>query len=415
MNRSYVELSLIIFCTFEVLKKSKEQNMTKLKVKILAFKEAKQDYIKKGEERLRNMLPEFADKLEFVNEGAEILFILSGGSESTAAKIAEKNKYYILLSNELDNSNAAAMEIKAWMNREEIASVLLTNPDEMNRFFSSYVEVIEAIDKLKNKNLGLIGNVSDWLIASSIEKQVLKDKLGVNLKCIDWNTLTQFDEAKEDAGFLSRFEYANQSEKENASKIYNILNECIVEEKLDALTVECFPLVRQKSVTACLALSMFNDDNIPAGCEGDLVSIVGMMFAKEVLNSIPWMANVAKINDGSALFAHCTIGKNLLSDYKVTTHFETGLGTAIQGVYRHDEITIFRFNSALNKAFVATGKVFNRPNYATACRTQIEVELPKEKLDSLKTNPLGNHHLIVPGNQVEKLKMACSLLDIELI
>lgn len=389
--------------------------MTKLKVKILAYKEAKPDYIKLGEERLRKMLPDFADRIEFVDNGAEILFILSGGSENTAAHIAEKGKYYIILSNELDNSNAAAMEIKAWMNREGVTSVLLTNPEEMNCFFNSYVEVVDAISQLKNKNLGLIGNVSDWLIASSIEKEVLKQKLGVNLKTIDWKNLTQFENATINAEFLNRFEYANQVEIENASKIYNILNDCIVDEKLDAITVECFPLVRQKMVTACLALSMFNDDNLPAGCEGDLVSIAGMMFAKEVFKTVPWMANVAKISNDSVLLAHCTIGKNLLSNYQVTTHFETGLGTAIQGVYRHDEITIFRFNSALNKAFVSSGKVLNRPNYTTACRTQIEVELPIEKIQSLKTNPLGNHHLILAGNQVEKLKIACSMLNIDII
>nr|WP_320120018.1 hypothetical protein [uncultured Marinifilum sp.] len=389
--------------------------MFKLKVKVLAFAEAKQDYIELGKERLCTMLPEFANQFQFVDDNADILFVLSGGSEQAAKQIAEEGKFYIILSNELDNSNAAAFEIKAWMNREGISSKLLTNPEEMKSYLTSYFEVATAIESLKGKQLGLIGNVSDWLIASKVEKNILASKLGIKLKQIDWKNLCSFEDAQVNKEFLTKFEYKNEVEKENASKIYNILNDCVLEEKLDAITVECFPLVRQKAVTACLALSLFNDQQIPAGCEGDLASIVGMMFAKAVSGSIPWMANVARISKESTLFAHCTIGKNLLSDCKVTTHFETGLGTAIQGMYRYNDITVFRMNSSLTKAFITTGQVLDRPQYATACRTQIEVKLPDTAVDTLKENPLGNHHLILQGNQTEKLKLACALIGIELV
>lgn len=389
--------------------------MIQLRVKILAFKEAEVKYIELGKKRFLDMLPEFADYFQFVDDDANILFVLSGGSEYAATQLVEKGKFYIILSNELDNSNAAALEIKAWMNREGISSVLLSNEEEMRIYMSSYIEVVGAIESLKGKQLGLIGNVSDWLIASGVEKNVLMSKLGINLKQIDWKSLCSFEDAETNADFLGKFEYNNKKEKVNASKIYNILNDCIKKEKLDALTVECFPLVRQKSVTACLALSLFNDQQIPAGCEGDLASIVGMMFAKEISGSIPWMANVAKISEDTTLFAHCTIGTNLLSNYEVTTHFETGLGTAIQGMYRYNDITVFRFNSELNKAFITRGEVLDRPRYATACRTQIEVKLPIIAVNALKQNPLGNHHLILQGDQSEKLQLACGLLGIEVI
>lgn len=389
--------------------------MIQLRVKILAFKEAEAKYIELGKKRLSNMLPEFADHFQFVDDDANILFVLSGGSEYATTQLVEKGKFYIILSNELDNSNAAALEIKAWMNREGIGSVLLSNTEEMKAYLSGYIEVASAIDALRGKQLGLIGNVSDWLIASSVEKNVLMSKLGINLKQIDWKSLCTFEDAEVNTDFLGKFEYADQQEKLNASKIYNILRDCVEKENLDAITVECFPLVRQKSVTACLALSLLNDQEVPAGCEGDLASIVGMMFAKEISGSIPWMANVAKISEEATLFAHCTIGTKLLSNYEVTTHFETGLGTAIQGMYRYNDITVFRFNGELNKAFITTGEVLDRPRYATACRTQIEVKLPLSAITKLKENPLGNHHLILQGNQLEKLQLACGLLGIELI
>jgi hypothetical protein len=40
-----------------------------------------------------------------------------------------------------------------------------------------------------------------------------------------------------------------------------------------------------------------------------------------------------------------------------------------------------------------------------ACRTQLHVEFEPEKIKELKENPLGNHHLIMPGNNIEVLEM----------
>lgn len=389
--------------------------MNKINVKLLAFKEAEREFYEQGKTKFFELTGSTSEAVEFVDENPEVLFVISGGSEQLAKQTVKPGAFYVLVSHEENNSNAAAFEIKAYLNQQGIESILLTNPGEIEAYFSKYAAVKSAIEKLKGKRIGLIGNVSDWLIASGVEKENLREKLGMELTQIDWKNLTALEDAEVNVAFVEKFAYKSELEKENASKIYNILNACVAQEKLDALTVECFPLVRQKAVTACLALSHFNDLNVPAGCEGDLASIVGMLFSREVCGSIPWMANVARIDAESTLFAHCTIGTNLLNDYRVTTHFETGLGTAIQGVYAHNDITIFRLNSALNKAFVSTGKVLERPQYATACRTQIEVKIADEGYAKLRNNPLGNHHLVLPGNQTENLEMACRMLGIELV
>lgn len=389
--------------------------MDKIKVKIIAFKEAKKEYYELGKKKFMAYIPDIQGQIEFVEQNPEVIFILSGGSEQLARQAVNTKQSYILVSHEEDNSNAAAFEIKAYLNQNNISSVLLTNKKDISDYLGKYAKVKLALTKLKGKNLGLIGNVSEWLIASDVTKENLLQKLGVNLKQIDWKNMLSLEEAKIDNDFINKYDYNDSVEKENASKIYHILNECVKKEQLDAITVECFPLVRQKAVTACLALSHFNDHNIPAGCEGDLASAVGMMLLKEVCETIPWMANVARIDKDSTLFAHCTIGTNLLSDCEVTTHFETGLGTAVRGKYRYDDITIFRLDSRLTKAMVTTGKVLNRPTYPTACRTQIEVKIEDHGFIKLMNNPLGNHHLILPGDQTESINMACKMLGIEMV
>lgn len=107
---------------------------------------------------------------------------------------------------------------------------------------------------------------------------------------------------------------------------------------------------------------------------------------------------------------HCP---GLVTDYSVTTHFETGVGTAIEGDFKADLVTIFRFDNKFSKAFIATANVTGRPKSATACRTQIEVELTPNEVKLLRQNPLGNHHLIFPGNCKSLLITACMVLEIE--
>jgi L-fucose isomerase-like protein len=174
-------------------------------------------------------------------------------------------------------------------------------------------------------------------------------------------------------------------------------------------------MVKKDCVTACLPLAKFNNDGIPAGCEGDLTAIVGMMLCKELTGTIPWTANVNKVTDEVCMFSHCTIAPSLVTDLSVKSHFETGVGTAIQGNFKGDLVTIFRFDRHLSKMFVATANIIGRPKSATACRTQIEVKLTENEVDLLIHQPLGNHHLIFPGDCKNLLQLACETLSIDIL
>jgi len=96
--------------------------------------------------------------------------------------------------------------------------------------------------------------------------------------------------------FLECYHAGRQYNIEDAGKVSSMLKKVIEDHKLDAITVECFSLVQEKNVTACLGLSFLNDLGIPAGCEGDICSIIGLMIAKELTGALPWMANIAGIS-----------------------------------------------------------------------------------------------------------------------
>ncbi len=370
--------------------------MTAIPIKTLAFTTAPERLHK---DAIDVLMLKYGLETELSSEKVRILYFLTGGSEAEAIKCLEKNRFQLLVASGKTNALASAMEVKAYSNQHGFRNVLLCLDDDGDKqLFAKYLEVFGALDQLQGKRLGLIGEVSDWLVASSIESSLLKDKLGIDLINIPWKEMGDFREFEADKDFMECYHAGRQYNIEDAGKVESMLKKMIDEQQLDAITVECFSLVQENGVTACLGLSFLNDLGIPAGCEGDLCSITGLMMIKELIGELPWMANVAGINGNQVLFAHCTAPTNVLSEYHINTHFETGKGTAIHGRYKEREVSIFRLNNNLDKVFHAHGKVVDGMFEKNACRTQLHVEFPEDVVAELKNNPLGNHHLVLPGN-----------------
>ena len=388
--------------------------MAKLKIKLLAFQGAAGAVYENAHKRIEKLIS--AENYTLVESDADILFFLSGGSELPAIKQVSTGHFYLLIGSQHDNSYASATEVKAYLNSMNIPSMLLDEEEaETAALLAEIITVKQALKNLHGKKLGLIGQVSDWLISSSIPAALLEAKLGIKLIEISWNKLVHFSKFKTSESFLASFQGEKQFDLSNTSKVSELLTDTIQKWKLDAITVECFPLVQKDDVTACLPLARFNNEGIPAGCEGDITAITGMMLCKELTGIIPWIANINKATDEVCMFSHCTIAPCLVSDYSINTHFETGKGTAIEGDFKGDLVTIFRFDNKLSKAFIATANITGRPKSDTACRTQIEVKLAESEVRLLKQSPLGNHHLIFPGDCKKLLQLACLHLGIEVL
>jgi L-fucose isomerase-like protein len=390
-------------------KNQKSNKMTG--IKLLSFKGASAKLFENGKNRLLEIFP--GVDFDFNSEDPDILFFLSGGSEKEALKYSKPGKFLILAAFEENNSYAAATEVKAYFDsigKDCLLIDLLCEDDR--RLMEDYFEVEKAQYMLEGKRLGLIGKVSDWLVVSDISDKTLASRLGIELVKIAWNEVGNFEDFTPDRGFIETYKTDHEFNIDNAGSVHKMLEEIVSKKQLDAITVECFSLVRERSVTACLALSKLNDDGVAAGCEGDLASIAGMMIVKEVTGIIPWMANVIIVGIDNAKFAHCTAPTNLLSGFKIDSHYETGHGTSVRGQFKGDEITIFRLNNTMEKAFLTRGIIISRPQNENACRTQIEVKISENAAGLLKNKPLGNHHLIIPGNQTEKLRMFCKIKNI---
>ncbi|MFN2313320.1 MAG: hypothetical protein ABR531_02610, partial [Bacteroidales bacterium] len=184
---------------------------------------------------------------------------------------------------------------------------------------------------LEGKRAGLVGTVSEWLVASDVSAETFHQRFGVILVGIPWAGLPSYSNEEPDSALLSRFGGQKAEGLDEAARILTLIRRVIKDNNLSAVGVECFSLVQQRKVTACLALAQLNAEGIVAACEGDLASMAGMMAGQAATGIVPWMANTTRLTEKTLILSHCTIAFDMVSDIKLPTHFETDNSLAIDG------------------------------------------------------------------------------------
>lgn len=367
-------------------------------------------------QRSQEIISQFFQDENFELNSAEgqLLFIASGGSEQHAVERTKNHRNITLLCHRESNSYAAAIEIAAYL-RAQNKRVSLIDVFAANAFqeFKQVQEVNLALEKLSAQKAALIGEVSDWLIISDVEKQRIKEKLGVEVLHLPWDKLDDYREQEASEEFLSYFPNAKAEQLTQTAKVYTVLADVIREQELSAISVECFSMVVRDKVTACLPLAVLNAKNSVAACEGDICAMLGKMLVRAIANEIPWQANVAEIKDDTILFAHCTAPLNVLHSFDITTHFETNCGTAVRGKFTHQKMGVFRVNNQLDKYMLLEGDIVNTPDHNFACRTQIELKTSTAQAHVLKNRALGNHHVLFPAKHIAALRSMMQVLGIE--
>jgi len=364
-----------------------------------------------------------------INENLPIVFfVLTGGTEQLVLELCHQrksifeNEPVILAAHPTHNSLAASLEILARLQQIGAKGKIVYLDEKSTKdCFNDLEKEIKhhtIYHKLRNIKVGLIGEPSDWLIASSPEIETIKKVWGPEVVKISLEELKQVitetkDEEFESEHFsltkkASEIKEPTKKEVKQVVRVYGALKKLIQKYELNAVSVRCFDLVLDMKTTGCYALSKLNDDGIIAGCEGDLVSTLGMIWANLVTDQSVWMANPAQLDEqnNSILFAHCTVPVSMIQTYKLRSHFESGLGVGILGEFTKGKVTLLRLGgNGLNKIWITNGEIIETGNDENLCRTQVKVKLHGSvKTADLLNNPLGNHILLMRGNYVKEMQ-----------
>jgi len=353
----------------------------------------------------------FAD---FGTHSLDLIYVRTGGAEGIFKQLlpemlARGTERYYLLTSGKSNSLAASLEILSYLRQQGLkGEVLHGQADYLQHRVQVLATVAEARKKLQGTRIGVIGQPSDWLIASQADPMAVMDKLGAKLVEVPMEELlNEIAKAPKDNAPAEE-EMADKVRKSypGATQIYHALDVLVKKYGLGAFTLRCFDLLTAVGNTGCLALASFNADGIPASCEGDVPALLSMMIAQALTGRTGFQANPSRIDvqSGEMLFAHCTVPFNMVTDWQYDTHFESGIGVGIHGNLPEGPVTVFKVSGKLDRHFVAEGELLYNQYEDHLCRTQVVLKLQPEDARYFLTDPIGNHHIILTGHCKELLE-----------
>jgi len=241
-----------------------------------------------AEKFMQRLLP--SEAFMMTHSDPDIILFMSGGSERRAIELSVAERPVLLLSIRGNNAYATATEVMAWMgNHSRIAMLSDATDASESGLIERWRAVAGVWQNLDGKRAGLIGTVSEWLVASDVSAGILLGQFGVNLVGLPWTQLPDFSNEEPDSVLLSRFGGQKAAGLDEAARILTLIRRVISDNNLNAVGVECFSLVQKRKVTACLALAQLNAEGTVAACEGDLASMAGMMAGQAATGIVPWM------------------------------------------------------------------------------------------------------------------------------
>lgn len=324
-------------------------------------------------------------------QNADFIMIATGGVENLFKTIWSTGmmKTTTLIADGRNNSLAAALEILSYLSEKgENGSIIHGTNEEIvknvldMRLVSSEIPGRSAASLFLGTRIGLFGKPSDWLIASGVDYDYLREYYGIQTINIDLQRL--IDEIK-------------------VSDPYLAIKKICQEERLDAMTIRCFDIVKTCNTTSCLALAKLNDEGIVAGCEGDMQTLMTMLLARKLCNEPAFMANPSILTDKTTMFAHCTVPLSMCYRTTMRTHFESGIGVAVQGDMPLTDYTIMKWGGRrLDKMFVTEAKAIKNEYSNHFCRTQITFDINLKPY--LLNHSIGNHHVIIKGCHAAEIR-----------
>lgn len=337
-----------------------------------------------------------SDYSDYGRQTLSLIYVRTGGTEGIFRRLLpelqEKSTapFYLLTSGK-SNSLAASMEILSYLRQRGIQGEIIHGSSHyIARRITILSKVAQARQTLNGTRLGVIGEPSDWLISSHADKEKINERLGITL--VDVPIQELIDGVK--------------AEQEDA--IYKALKTIIAKYQLQGFTLRCFDLLTAVKNTGCLPLARLNAEGYVAGCEGDIPAMLTMMISRSLLGVSGFQANPSAINPetGEMLFAHCTIPLDMVVRYELDTHYESGIGTGVRGYMKEGPVTVFKVSGDLTRHFIAEGTLLRNEAKPDLCRTQQVILLKDKSLTKsyFLSNPIGNHHIILPGHHQELLE-----------
>jgi L-fucose isomerase-like protein len=203
----------------------------------------------------------------------------------------------------------------------------------------------------------------------------------------------------------------------NAMMLYGIFKDILAEHETDLFTInQCMSTILPMSkTTACLTLSVLNDEGRVAFCESDFVVVPAGILLRYVSGKPIFMHNSTFPHNGIATCAHCSAPRRINGDryepVRILTHYESEFGAAPKvEVPVGQEVTCIDPEYATGRWVGIKGVVEKNP-YLEICRSQQDVRIAgnwKRLLHEVR----DSHWMMAYGDYTKELAYAAPRIGI---
>jgi len=205
----------------------------------------------------------------------------------------------------------------------------------------------------------------------------------------------------------------------NAFILTEVFQDIMDEAQTDAITVQhCMGTIMPMSeTTACMPLSLLNDDGYLAFCESDFVVIPSGILLHYISGLPVFLNDPTYPHDNVVTLAHCTAPRKMdgkrAERTKILTHFESDYGAAPKVEMKLGQICTNLVPDFACKKWVGfEGKIIGNP-FLDICRSQVDVRINGD-CAALLQEMKGFHWMMSYGNYLRETGYALKKLGVEL-
>ncbi len=203
----------------------------------------------------------------------------------------------------------------------------------------------------------------------------------------------------------------------NAFVLYGLFKELMAEHRAAAFTINnCMSTIMPMSqTTACLSLSLMNDEGTLALCESDFVVVPPAVLLYYLCGSPVFMHNSTFPHGGLVTCAHCTGPRRMdgtrYEPARIVTHYESDYGAAPKvEMPLGTKLSFLNPEYAVGRWVGCRGEVVDNP-FLEICRSQQDVRIEgdwKRLLNEVR----DSHWLMVYGDCLRELGYAANRLGV---
>ncbi len=294
---------------------------------------------------------------------------------------------------------------------------------------------LRAQSGLKNtigKRIVAVGGASGWGRGGKTAPETSRCRFQFDIRTVSYDELgLRLAKAKETPSLVRRAQdacqrYLNDSGikletqrdfVERAFVLTEVFRDLMAEAETDTMTInQCMGTIMQVSeTTACLPLSVLNDEGYLAFCESDFVVIPSGVLLQSISGRPVFLNDPTHPHHGVVTLAHCTAPRRNdgvhYDPARLLTHFESDYGAAPKvEMQKGQTVTVLDPDFASERWLGFTGEIVDNP-FLPICRSQIDVRIQGDT-EKLLEEMRGFHWMACYGNYLEETAYALKKLNI---